>query len=40
MCMVCVDEVVMVATIAVAAAPWYKTIWRRVCGETQSKETK
>lgn len=31
MCVICVDEAVAVVGIAVAAAPFYKTAYRRLC---------
>lgn len=30
MCMICVDEVVFVASTITAAAPWYRSAWARV----------
>lgn len=31
MCMICVDEVVVAAGIAIVAIPWYKAIWHKIC---------
>lgn len=31
MCMFCVDEALMVAGIAVATVPWYRSAWAAVC---------
>lgn len=30
MCMICADEAVMAGAIALAAAPWYRSLWARI----------
>lgn len=30
MCMICVDEVVIATGAVIAAAPFYKSVWRQV----------
>lgn len=31
MCMICVDEAVAGAGILLAASPWYRSAWKKIC---------
>jgi hypothetical protein len=38
MCYVCLDEAVVAVSIAfTAAAPWYKTWWKTICGKVKTQ---
>lgn len=40
MCLLCVDQAVIASGVILAACPWYKTIWTKICRICAARRSK